>query len=459
VTDPPETTDAEASAALPRPSATVVLVRPGPAGLEVLLVERPSSMAFAGGLHAFPGGTIDPGDRDAALAARSALPADDLARAWADEVGPADALSSAAAAIRELFEETGVLVASRRATDPVPPADLTTSQAALLDGSLDLPGLVARLDLDLGTNALVPLSRWVTPRELPRRFDTLFYVAELPPGAQPSFAKAEVAGHDWVTPRAGLDAIANRKIRVLPPTSTTLQQLEHVASIDEVRERLSPGGSPAPGSRGPVVDALSESVVRVGLPAGGGIPGQTVNAYLLGRRELVLVDPGDPGEAAGEAILAAAAAKGGRIVAIVLTHADPDHAAGALGLGLRLDAPIFVGPGGGRELPYDAIEIDRVGTLDRGDEPFGVFPTPGHRSDHLAFVMGHAVACGDTVGRLGSRSAYGKVDVDAWRASLGTLARLDPQTLLPGHGRPIVGREAVAAAISAASARQGSAGG
>ena len=455
----PPTTD------LARQAATVALVRHGGGGFEVLLVERPASMAFAGGHHVFPGGTVDPGDRDPALRARSALTPEALAAAWAFDLPAADALASAVAAIREVFEEVGVLLATPGGI-ALTADERALAQAALLDGSLDLPGFVERHDLRLASDRLVPLSRWVTPRGLPRRFDARFYVAEVPPAAPLSFSEREVAGHYWLTPRAALEWIARRRMRVLPPTSTTLQQLEHVRSMDEVRARLSPGAGGGLVLREPAVDVVTDTIVRIELPAGGGIPGQRVNAYLVGRRELALFDPGDPGEAAGEAILGAAAARGGRIVAIALTHADPDHAAGALGLALRLGVPVIAGPGADAVLPFDVRELP-YGVLERldvGDEPVVAQHAPGHRPDHIVFHIGDQAAsrpiiAGDLVGRLGSRSVYGQPYEAGWWFSLYELGPWRSELLLPGHGDPIIGRAAVAAALSAAAARPGSGGG
>ena len=104
---------------------------------------------------------------------------------------------------------------------------------------------------------------------------------------------------------------------------------------------------------------MSPEVTRVVMPAGGGVAGQPVCAYLVGHRRFVLVDPGDPTGPGLDRALALAARDGGAIEAVALTHVDPDHAAGAEAVAEILGVPVFVGPGGGRPLPYEVRELAR----------------------------------------------------------------------------------------------------
>ena len=122
------------------------------------------------------------------------------------------------------------------------------------------------------------------------------------------------------------------------------------------------------------------------MPAGGGVAGQPVCAYLVGRRRFVLIDPGDatgPGLDRAEALVAE---RGGVIEAIALTHVDADHAAGAQGLAERLGIEVFTGPGGGRPLPYAVREPADLELVPAGDVALRVVHTPGPRPDHVAFV-------------------------------------------------------------------------
>jgi glyoxylase-like metal-dependent hydrolase (beta-lactamase superfamily II) len=216
------------------------------------------------------------------------------------------------------------------------------------------------------------------------------------------------------------------------PTSTTLEQLAHASSIEEIGERL------APGRLGEVVvEDVAADVTRIEMPAGGGVAGQPVNAYLIGRTELVLVDPGDPTGDALDRAIEVVAVRRGRIAAIALTHADPDHAAGAEAVAEQLGIAVLVGPGGGRFLPYETQELGDGEVVGLGDVPLRVVATPGPRSDHVAFVVGEGsdVIAGDLDGVRGVRSILGPPDEAAWQRSVAALRSVAPEARwLPGHG-------------------------
>ena len=413
-----------------RPSSSL---RPGSAGLEVLLTRRPSSMAFAAGMHVFPGGRVDPADADPDLAVRSVLTAADAATSLGGDLAPAAALAAYVGAIRELFEEAGVLLADGGAdATPVPKRLVSEARSALVGGDATFASIAAELDLRLRTDWLVPLSRWVTPPILPRRFDARFFAAELPAGARISFEGDEVAGHDWLTAAAALAAMARGEIGMWLPTSATLQQLEHLASIEEARERLTPG------RLGEIeLDAVAPEVTRIVMPAGGGVAGQPVCAYLVGRRRHVLIDPGDPTGPALDRAMALAAARGGSIVAIALTQVDPDHAGGAEALAEMLGIPILAGPGGGLPLPYPVRELADEEVVALGDVPLRAVWTAGPRPDHVAYLVGDRGLRGEraisTAVAAPDRSS-GRGTKWPGAASLDRLRRLAPQAVwLAGH--------------------------
>jgi glyoxylase-like metal-dependent hydrolase (beta-lactamase superfamily II) len=242
-----------------------------------------------------------------------------------------------------------------------------------------------------------------------------------------------VLAHRWLTPRAALEARAAGEIGMWVPTSATLQQLEYVTSLDEIRSRLAPGEPAAIRLVGEAAD-----VVRVVVPGAGAVPGQEVNAYVVGRHELVVVDPGDPSDAAADAILAIAAGREARIAGILLTSPEPDHAAGAEALAGRIDVPVFAGVGAARWLPYDVQELRDGDAVPVGDTPLTAIATPGPRAEHVAYVAADSASTfvGDLVGPGPSRAILGPPDVPTWLTSLDRLAAVAPRSLFPAHGEP-----------------------
>jgi glyoxylase-like metal-dependent hydrolase (beta-lactamase superfamily II)/8-oxo-dGTP pyrophosphatase MutT (NUDIX family) len=410
----------------PLPAATVVVLREGPVGPEVLLTHRPATMAFAAGMHVFPGGRVDAGDPSGDLLSRSAIGSDDAAARLGGDAPPDAALAAHIGAIRELWEESGILLAETAAS----PAEIAASRAALVDGTAEFGVLAERLDLRLRTDRLQPLSRWVTPPGYPRRFDARFFAALLQDGAaDPTIASGEVVALEWFRPSDALDAMADGRIGLWLPTSSTLQQLEHLVDPADL-VRL------APGRLGDVaVDEPAPDVVRVVMPAGGGVAGQPVCAYLVGQRRFVLVDPGDPTGPALDRCLEFVSARGGAIAAIALTHADPDHHGGAEGLAERLGVPVLAGPGAASRLPYAIVEIGDGDVIHVGDVPLQVVGTPGPRPDHLCFLdaVGGVALIGDLDGRRGARMLPGPSDEDAWARSRSRMDALAPNVRLGGH--------------------------
>ncbi len=418
----------------PKLAATVVLLRRGRSGPEVLLTRRPASMAFAPDVYVFPGGRVDTDDSDPALIARSVMDMAAAATALGGDLEPRAAVAAHIAAVRELFEEAGVLLASRHVEGPIAPRVLGAARSSLVGGEASFAQIASELDLRLGTDLLVPLSRWVTPPTLPRRFDARFFAAELPAVIRVSFEGGEVAGHIWRTPAAALRAMGDGEIRMWLPTSATLQQLEHARSIDEIRERL------APAALGAVeVEMIAPDVTRIVMPAGGGVAGQPVCAYLVGHRRLMLVDPGDPTGEGLERALAIAAERGGAIVAIALTHVDPDHAGGAEAMAEITGSPVVGGPGSGPFLPHAVRELRDLEPIDHGDVPIRAVLAPGPRPDHIAYLVGEEgeprfAITGDLDGMRGARSILQPVDEHALTASRDRVNALAPGARwLGGH--------------------------
>ena len=414
----------------PLPAATVVLLRPGSAGLEVLLTRRPVSMAFAPDVHVFPGGRVDDADADPRLLARSVVSGDEAAAALGGDLPPTEALAAYVAAIREAFEEVGVLLADHPAG-----VDLAAARHRLLASADVFPAIAEEFDLRLRTDRLVPLSRWVTPPIMERRFDARFFAADLPEAAEATLVGEEVVAHGWHRPVDALESMARGELGMWLPTSTTLTQLLHVSSIDEIRARLAPGRLGEVG-----VEEIGEDIVRIEMPAGGGVAGQPVNAYLVGRERFVLIDPGDPTGPGLDRAIEEAARRGGRIEAIALTSAEPDHAGGAESLREQLGIEVHVGRHGGRHLPYVVAEVEDGASIDAGDVPVRVVSTPGLVPEGLAFVIGEGqfVVTGDLDGGRGARMFPGPIDDEAWRASVARVHAAAPDARwLGGHPSPV----------------------
>jgi len=212
-------------AVMPRPAATVVLLRDGPEGLEAYLQKRPMGMGFAGGLWVFPGGRVDEADRDPAVEERWAGPSP---AAWAERLGlPVDqARGQVVAACRETLEEAGLLLAT-----PTPGVEaLAAARRELLAGTVGLAELLARLGVRLDTARLRSWGWWLTPEAEPRRYDTRFFLAGLPAEAAVTAHLAEAERERWLPPA---EAAADQDLPMLPPTRYSLRDLAGFASVAE----------------------------------------------------------------------------------------------------------------------------------------------------------------------------------------------------------------------------------
>ncbi len=247
-----------------RDAATVVLLRDGADGLETWLLTRVTQMAFAAGMTVFPGGRVDDADAAlpmagdvAAVAARLGCP-DELARAL---VG---------AAVRETFEETGVLLS-------VPPATPTMSspedRADVESGRLAFGDLLARHDLSVDVSAVAPWSRWVTPEGESRRYDTRFFVGTLPEGAEPADVTTESSAAAWLPIGTALEQAQRGERKILPPTMVTLLAIQACGTVDEVL-RAAPAQAMEPVR--PTLRVDDDGSVTVTLPDGAvhSLPGR-----------------------------------------------------------------------------------------------------------------------------------------------------------------------------------------
>jgi 8-oxo-dGTP pyrophosphatase MutT (NUDIX family) len=221
----------------PRHASTVVLLRDAAseAGVEAYLLRRQKTMAFAAGMYVFPGGAVDP--RDEALPESSWIgpSPQDWARLLTADTRLATAL--VCAAVRETFEESGVLLAGMSADDVV--ADITgedweADRLGLLDRSLSLAEMLDRRGLVLRADLLRPWAHWITPEVEPRRYDTRFFVAALPAGQRTRDVGGEADRVVWMRPRGALDAYDAGEIGLMPPTAFTLMEMSAFDGVTDV---------------------------------------------------------------------------------------------------------------------------------------------------------------------------------------------------------------------------------
>jgi 8-oxo-dGTP pyrophosphatase MutT (NUDIX family) len=211
---------------IPRPAATVMLIREGDEGIAVFLMRRHSAMEFAAGVMVFPGGGVDDRDRNAAIA-WAGPPRSWWARRFGIDTDLAGALVCAAA--RETFEECGVLFAGP-ASDPLgivgDASAYRDARLALADGTLSFADFLGAENLVLRADLLRPWANWVTPEaERTRRYDTYFFVAPLPGGQHADGKNTESDRAGWTTPAAAIDDFAAGRTVLLPPTWTQLDSL------------------------------------------------------------------------------------------------------------------------------------------------------------------------------------------------------------------------------------------
>jgi 8-oxo-dGTP pyrophosphatase MutT (NUDIX family) len=262
----------EIEPAEPRHASTVVLLRDagdGP-GVEAYLLRRQKTMAFAAGMYVFPGGAVDP--RDEALAESSWVgpPPHDWARLLTADTSLATAL--VCAAVRETFEESGVLLAGTSATEVV--ADITgedweADRLALLDRSLSLAEMHDRRGLVLRADLLRPWAHWITPEVEPRRYDTRFFVAALPDGQRTRDVGGEADRVVWLRPRAALDAYEAGQIGLMPPTAFTLMEM---SAFDSVADVLAAGDARDIQPVLPKIVLTDDDEARILLPHHEGYP-------------------------------------------------------------------------------------------------------------------------------------------------------------------------------------------
>ncbi len=218
----------------PRPAAGVILARETAKGPEVLLVRRRADVGFAAGAYVFPGGTLDEEDSDPAWRELLVAPPPEALAGAADPAGP-DGLTFVAAALREMFEETGVLLTAGAAPER---AKLEEWRDQLVAGERRFLDIVSEAGVKLAADRLVLCARWITPEALSRRYDARFFLAEAPADVRVSAEPGELVEHLWIAPAEALRRYFEYEMRMMFPTAKTLGWLEDGASVDAWRRRF-----------------------------------------------------------------------------------------------------------------------------------------------------------------------------------------------------------------------------
>ena len=460
-----------------RLACTVVLLRDGPGRLEVLVLRRAQTAAFLGGAYVFPGGAVDDGDSDGRVLARMRGLSDSQCSAQLST--SRDALRFWATAVRECFEESGVLIArdtSGALLKPNRMAMLADARRALHAGTLTFADFLDHEGLFIHTDDFVYVDHWITPAGRPRRFDTRFFWARTPPEHRESADELETVELEWVAPTQALARADAGTIQLPFATRHMLRDLARWVTVTDALENARSRGPietkrpvVAQGARGPIVfrngDAayaeihwtdpeetasttydlvpstpkrLDRFVTRVIAPNPSIMTGPGTNTYLVGGGELAVIDPGPAIDAHIDAVLAAGES---RIRWILCTHSHRDHSPAATKLKSLTGAHIIgaAAPIDGRQDPTfypDTLAMDGA-RYALGDVTLLALHTPGHASNHFCYLLENTgmLFSGDHV-MQGSTVIINPPDGDmsAYLSSLGALLTRDVAIIAPGHG-------------------------
>jgi glyoxylase-like metal-dependent hydrolase (beta-lactamase superfamily II)/8-oxo-dGTP pyrophosphatase MutT (NUDIX family) len=432
---------------IPLPAATLIPLRDGAGGVEVCMLRRSQRAGFAAGAYVFPGGVVDAADNEADAAALCTGIDDAEA---SRELGVASGgLAYRVAAIRECFEEAGLLFArAARSAAGASGELLAIASPGVIDQFAELrralnareTGFVAMCrsqDLRLATDRLVYLSHWITPKGTPRRYDTRFFAAIAPAAQTPLHDGRETVQHLWITPAGALERHRRGELPMLFATAQTLDSLTRfancealLAGVRDAQKEAEPHvprratgragprvigrdefayaeiGKLDPEGRGTasyeivpgVVTVLSEKVRRLTAPNPGVMTGPGTNSYLLagGRDkaseiEIAVIDPGPAIDAHVQALIAAAKEMGGAIRWILTTHTHLDHSPAAQLLKHQIGAQTIGMPPPPYERQDHGFAPDRVPVDGERIEVAGcvlrAIHTPGHASNHLCYLL------------------------------------------------------------------------
>ena len=460
-----------------RPAATLILLRDAAQGPEVFMVERSHAADFVAGAYVFPGGAVDDADAHPDMQARVL----GLSNAAASRrLGVAEnGVGYWVAAVRECFEEAGILLAVDRDGAPIAPErmlELGSYRDRLNAGKVGFLEFLEREALYLPCDRIAYFAHWITPPARSRRYSTRFFVALAPAGQVGSHDAGETVSHTWIRPAEALARFEQGTLTLVNATRDALSRLADVRearvaleaafALDEIVEhracwangrdgkRLFRRNDPAyfeihwcdPEESGEstyemipgIPKRLDARVTRVIAPNPGMMTGPGTNTYLVGERELAVIDPGPDDAAHLEAVLAAG---GGRIRWILCTHTHIDHSPAAAALRAATGAQIVGRPapvGPSQDAGFAPERIPEHGErLSLAGVTLRALHTPGHASNHLCYLLEETrmLFTGDHV-MQGSTVVIGPPDgsMQAYLRSLEALLGEDVAVFAPGHG-------------------------
>jgi len=225
-------------AARPRDAATLILLRDAgrsSGGIEVLLVQRHGRSAFLPGAHVFPGGVVEEADYAPEMGARCHGISFDQAHRIIEDVSPPEkSLGFFVAAVREAFEESGILLAhGQRPIDERQMVQLGRSRSEVHANPSSFVSLLRHEGLKLATDRLFYFAHWITPEVLPIRFDARFFVAAAPPGHEASPDGRETVEARWISPQNAFEEHRKGTLKLAPPTFHSLSELAECRTVDE----------------------------------------------------------------------------------------------------------------------------------------------------------------------------------------------------------------------------------
>ena len=444
------------AAPVPRPAATLALLRDAPAGPEVLMLQRTKDAVFLGGAYVFPGGSLDPADADPRIAKRILGSIDD-----------AD-LPYYVAAMRECFEEAGMLLACDAQGRQI---DAGHAARLMAFRNESFVRMLEAEDLYLPAGELAFIGHWITAPGRARRFDTRFFLAAAPAGQQGSNDANETVHDVWIRPRDALERAERGEIELVHATKQTLNEFKTFEKVEEAlrHARALPRPEPnracwAKGREGPKIfrradpqyfeihwcdpeesgessydlvpgepKRLDRWVTRLTAPNPGMMTGPGTNTYIVGEGELAVIDPG-PDVASHIEKLSKF-----NIKWILCTHTHMDHSPAAAALKAATGAQLLGRPAPeGQDASFKPdFVVENGQRIAIGAVTLRAIHTPGHASNHLCYLLEETrmLFTGDHV-MQGSTVVINPPDGDmrAYLASLERLLAEDIAIIAPGHG-------------------------